>query len=178
MNFKRLFHSVLLIVCILTLTACGDADISATKEPFPKFEAIDFNGNKVTNEIFKDSDATIVNFWTNGCGSCIAEMPDLEEYYKRFKKDKINLISFASSAGDSKEQMELAQTILKQKGVTFKSIIPNIKSSFYSDFICKITGFPITYIVDSNGDMIGAPILGVVKSQEEKLLIRLEEITK
>lgn len=27
-------------------------------------------------------DATIINFWSNGCGSCIEEMPELEEYYQ------------------------------------------------------------------------------------------------
>ena len=36
-------------------------------------------GTAVTSEIFADYDATIVNFWNNGCGSCIAEMPERGE---------------------------------------------------------------------------------------------------
>jgi len=88
MKLKKLISIVLLAICILSFTACGSNEITPTIEPFPKFEATDFNGNTVTNEIFKGYDVTIVNFWTNGCGSCIAEMPELEEYYQKFKKEK------------------------------------------------------------------------------------------
>ena len=67
---------------------------------------------------------------------------------------------------------------MKEKGVTYTNIIPDIESSFYKDFISEITGYPITYIVDSNGNMVGAPLIGVVKNQEDKLMKRLDEITK
>jgi len=134
--------------------------------------------NTVNNDIFKNYDATIVNFWTNGCGSCIAEMPELEEYYQQFKDKNINLIAVAASAGDSDEMRAGAEKILKEKGVTYTNIIPDIESSFYKDFICEITGFPITYIVDSDGYMVGAPLIGVVKKQEDNLMKRLNEVTK
>ncbi len=178
MKLKKFISIVLFSICILSLTACGSKEIAPTLNPFPEFYGTDFNGNAVTNKIFKDYDVTIVNFWTNGCGSCIAEMPDLEKYYQDFKGKKINLIAVAASAGDSKETRILAQNILKEKGVTFTNIIPDSKSSFYTDFICKITGFPTTYIVDKNGNIVGAPILGVVKNQEDKLMKRIDEIVK
>ena len=38
-------------------------------------------GAPVSSDIFADYDATIVNFWNNGCGTCIEEMPELEELY-------------------------------------------------------------------------------------------------
>ena len=171
--------SILLVaICMLSLAACGNSEIEATIKPFPEFEGVDFNGNAVNNDIFKDYDATIINFWTNGCGSCIAEMPELEEYYQNFKGKNINMIAVAASAGDSDELREDAETILKEKGVTYTNIIPDIESSFYKDFIGEITGYPITYIVDSNGNMVGAPLIGVVKNQEDKLMKRLDEITK
>ncbi|WP_312641259.1 TlpA disulfide reductase family protein [Hydrogenoanaerobacterium sp.] len=141
--------------------------------PMPASQA-----NTVNNDIFKNYDATIVNFWTNGCGSCIAEMPELEEYYQQFKDKNINLIAVAASAGDSDEMRAGAEKILKEKGVTYTNIIPDIESSFYKDFICEITGFPITYIVDSDGYMVGAPLIGVVKKQEDNLMKRLNEVTK
>lgn len=173
---KKLISVLLAAVCILSLAACGNTEIEATKEPFPKFEGVDFEGNTVNNDIFKDYDATIINFWTNGCGSCIAEMPELEEYYQNFKDKNINLIAVASSAGDSDELRAGAEKILKEKNVTYTNIIPDIESSFYKDFICEITGFPITYIVDSEGNMVGAPLTGVVKNQEDALMKRLAKI--
>lgn len=171
---KKFISIILAAVCILSLAACGSSEIEATVEPFPEFAATDFDGNEISNEIFKDYDATIINFWTNGCGSCIAEMPELEQYYKEFQDKNINLIAVAASAGDSDLMRSEAEKILKEKGVTYTNIIPDIESDFYKDFICEISGFPTTYIVDSEGNMIGAPIIGVVKNQEETLLKRLE----
>ena len=139
---------------------------------------MDFEGNKVSNDMFADYDATIINFWSNGCGSCIAEMPELEEYYQKFKEQNINLIGVAASAGDSEEMRAEAERILREKGVTYTNIIPDPESDFYKDFICQINGFPTTYIVDSEGNIIGAPLAGVVKEQEDTLMKRLELIEK
>lgn len=175
---KKLISILLAVMCILSTAACGNNSIEATVEPFPEFEGVDFDGNRVNNEMFKDYDATIINFWTNGCGSCIAEMPELEEYYQDFKDKNINLVAVAASAGDSEEMRTYAENILQEKGVTYTNIIPDIESSFYKDFICVMTGFPTTYIVDNKGNMIGAPLLGVVKKQEDKLMSRLDGIIK
>lgn len=161
---------------MLSLAGCGNSDIEASKEPFPEFEGVDFEGNKITNDIFKDYDATVINFWTNGCGSCIAEMPELEAYFQDFKDINVNLIGVAASAGESDESKGTAETILKEKGVTYPNLIPDNASSFYQDFIGEISGYPMTYIVDSEGNMVGAPLVGVVKKQEENLMKRLDKI--
>lgn len=175
---KKLISVLLAVLCMVSLTACGNNEIETTVKPFPQFEGVDFDGNTLNNEMFKDYDVTIINFWTNGCGSCIAEMPELEEYYQNFKDQNINLIAVAASAGDSDELRAGAETILKEKGVTYTNIIPDLESDFYKDFIYEMTGFPTTYIVDSEGNMIGAPILGVVSKQEEMLMKRLNSIIK
>lgn len=175
---KKFIRVVLITACMLSLAACGNGKIQATIKPFPKFEGVDFAGNIVNNNLFKDYDVTVVNFWSNGCGSCIAEMPELEEYYQDFKNRNINLVAIAVSGGDSKEERARAEEILKEKGVTYQNIIPDIESEFYKDFIGSITGYPITYLVDSDGNMVGAPLIGVVKNQEDVLMNRLNEITK
>lgn len=175
---KKFISILLTAVCMLSLAACGNNKIKATIEPFPEFEGVDFDGNTVNNNIFKDYDVTIVNFWSNGCGSCIAEMPELEEYYQNFKDKKINLVAVAVSGGDSEEERATAESILKEKGVTYQNIIPDIESEFYKDFIGNITGYPITYLVDSEGNMVGAPLIGVVKNQEDILMKRLDEMIK
>lgn len=175
---KKIMISVLTFVCVCSLSACNNGNIEVTKEAFPEFEGRSFTGDIVNNDIFGDYDATIINFWSNGCGSCIEEMPDLEAYYQDFKEKNINLMAVAASAGDSEEMRSEAETILKEKSVTYTNIIPDTESGFYKEFISKITGYPITYVVDGDGNIIGAPIVGVVKNQEEKLLKRLEMITK
>lgn len=176
---KKLIRILIIAVCIFSLTACGNSDIEATVKAFPEFEATDFSTNVLNNDMFKDYDATIINFWSNGCGSCIEEMPELEDYYNRFKEKNINLIGVAVSAGENAELLEAASNILTQKGVTYTNLIPNIESSFYKDFISgELTGYPTTFIVDREGNIIGAPLIGVVKNQEDTLMRRLEITTK
>ena len=175
---KKWICLLLASVMMVSLAACGDSEIETTIAPFPEFKATDFEGNSLTNEMFGDYDVTIVNFWLNTCGSCIAELPELEDYYQDFKDKNINLIGVAVSSGDSLEEKAQAEKILKEKGITYINLVPDIESDFYQDFILSITGYPSTYIVDRDGNMIGDPLLGVVSKQEEKMMKRIDGIVK
>ena len=164
-----------MIMSTAFLTGCGSQESDLiSKTPFPAFSESDTNGNPITNDIFADYDATIVNFWNNGCGTCIAEMPELEEMYQEFKEQNINLIGVGTDSGESEEQLATAQEILKEKGVTYQNISPNPENDFYKDFISELFTYPSTYIVDSDGNIIGAPIAGNVKAQKETLQARLD----
>lgn len=173
---KKSIFAALAAALVLGLTACGASEEElVSKTPFPEFSELDTQGNTVTSEVFADYDATIINFWNNGCGTCIEEMPQLEEYYQGFKDKNINLIGVASDSGESQEQLETAREILEEKGVTYTNLSPDPENSLYQDFISQLTGYPTTYVVDSEGNMVGAPIIGNVKDQEETLNHRLEQ---
>ena len=173
---KKSIFAALAAALVLGLTACGASEEElVSKTPFPEFSELDTQGNTVTSEEFADYDATIINFWNNGCGTCIEEMPQLEEYYQDFKDKNINLIGVASDSGESQEQLETAREILEEKGVTYTNLSPDPENSLYQDFISQLTGYPTTYVVDSEGNMVGAPIIGNVKDQEETLNHRLEQ---
>lgn len=165
------------LILLILLSGCTNNNkIEATRTPFPEITGTDMQGNTMTNDIFSEYKATIVNFWNNGCGTCIEEMPDLEAYYQEFKSDGINLIGVASDSGESKEQFNTALKILNSKNVTYINLSPDINSDFYKEFIGDITGYPITYIVDADGQIVGAPIIGNVKNQEDVLKQRLDLI--
>lgn len=121
----------------------------------------------------RDYDATIVNFWNNGCGTCIEEMPELEELYHQLQERNINLIGVGTDSGEGEEQLETAQNILKEKGVTYVNISPDPEGEFYKDFVSEIFSYPTTYIVDGEGNIIGAPIVGNVKKQIDTVNDRL-----
>lgn len=173
---KKIISAFLTASLALGLAACGSSgDELVSKTPFPEFSELDTLGNTVTNEIFADYDATIINFWNNGCGTCIAEMPELEEYYQQFKEQNINLIGVASDSGEGEEQLETARNILSEKGVTYTNLSPDPENELYLDFISQLAGYPTTYVVDSEGNIVGAPIIGNVKDQEDTLKARLEQ---
>lgn len=175
---KKIFSLILTIAITATvLTGCGTQESDLlSKTSFPKFSELDIKGNTVTNDIFSDYDATIINFWNNGCGTCIAEMPELEKMYQDYSAKNINLIGVGTDSGEGDEQHATAQNILEKKGVTYTNLSPNPKNAFYQDFISKITGYPTTYLVDKEGNIIGSPIIGNVKKQEEALQKRIDKI--
>ena len=172
---KKMIAALLSACLVLGTTACSSSqDDLVSKTPFPEFSEADTQGNKVTNDMFADYDATILNFWNNGCGTCIEEMPELEEYYQEFKEKNINLIGVASDSGESEEQLETAREILAQKGVTYTNLSPDPDNALYQDFISQLAGYPTTYVIDSEENIVGAPIVGNVKAQEDTLNSRLE----
>lgn len=173
---KKAIFAALAAALVLGLTACGASEEElVSKTPFPEFSELDTQGNTVTSEAFADYDATSINFRNNGCGTCIEEMPELEEYYQDFEDQNINLMGVASDSGESEEQLETAREILEEKGVTYTNLSPDPENSLYQDFISQLTGYPTTYVVDSEGNIVGAPIIGNLKEQEETLNHRLEQ---
>ena len=168
--------SAALMAAALAGCGSGEEDALVSKTAFPEFDEVDMEGNQVTSDIFADYDATIVNFWNNGCGTCIAEMPELEELYQDFKERNINLIGVGTDSGEGEEQLATAREILAEKGVTYPNISPDPEGDFYKDFIADIFTYPTTYIVDREGNIIGASIAGNVKEQLDTVEARLELI--
>ena len=128
---KRIISAAMAAVLTLSLAACGSSgDELVSRSPFPQFSESDTRGNTVTSDIFADYDATIINFWNNGCGTCIAEMPELEEFYQAFKEKNINLIGVASDSGEGRRTAELiaeavaglALGLVKQRETKFELI--------------------------------------------------------
>lgn len=172
---RKKICTLLTTALVLGLSACSSSDELVSKTPFPTFTEVDTEGNEVTNDIFSEYDATILNFWNNGCGTCIEEMPELEEYFQDFQEKNINLMGVASDSGESEEQLETAREILEGKGVTYTNLSPDPDQALYTDFISQLAGYPTTYVIDSEGNIIGAPIIGNVKAQEDTLNARLEQ---
>ncbi len=168
--------SAALAAAALAGCSSGGEDSLVSKTPFPEFSEVDTEGNEITSDIFSDYDATIVNFWNNGCGSCIAEMPELEELYQEFQAQNINLIGVGTDSGEGQEQLDTAREILKEQGVTYLNISPDPEGDFYKDFIADISTYPTTYIVDSEGNIVGADIVGNVKNQLDTVQARLDLI--
>lgn len=131
-----LLLSAVLMTAALTGCSSGEEDALVSKTPFPEFSEVDIAGDEISSDIFADYDATIVNFWNNGCGSCIAEMPELEELYQDFKERNINLIGVGTDSGESREQLDTAREILKEKGVTYHNISSGSGGRFLQGLRC------------------------------------------
>ena len=84
---SSLMLASVLLLAALAGCSTGEDNSLVSKTPFPEFSEADTEGNPVSSDIFADYDATIVNFWNNGCGTCIEEMPELEKVYRNLPEN-------------------------------------------------------------------------------------------
>lgn len=129
------------------------------------FNTKTLNNKKVDSSILKDSKLTMVNIWATYCGPCIGEMPELQKLYEEVKKDDVNIIGLVSDTPD-KDNENLAKQIVSKKGVKYDNLIPdkNITDNLLKD----VSGVPTTFFVDSEGNIVGDFIVGVVSKTEYK----------
>ena len=130
----------------------------AIQGSFPKFTAKDLNGNSVTNEIFANKKLTVLNIWGTFCPPCIGEMPELGEWSRQMPDD-VQLIGMVCDIrGDNDNQtIEAAKKILKDSDSDFVNIIPNAEIAKY---LQNVEAVPTTIFINSQGDIIGNPIIG------------------
>ena len=121
------------------------------------FETVDFDGNEIdSSELFAKNRYTMINLWMSWCTYCVEEMPALEEMNKEFAKDGGAVIGVMLD-GDMEEELETGKEIRDKTGVTYPLLIPTARMK--EQLIA--TGYPTTIFVDSNGIVVGDPIVGM-----------------
>lgn len=150
-------------------TAGGNAGTAGdSADAFPSFEGQDLDGNPVDSAtLFSNNAVTVVNFWFTTCKPCVGELPDLEALHQELAKKGGAVIGINAFTLDSNvKEIEDAKSILEQQGVTY----PNIWFASNSDaglFTAGLYAFPTTYVVDRNGRIVGAPIVGGISSDAQ-----------
>ena len=127
------------------------------------FTAKNLNLEDVDDSIFKDKDLTILNVWGTFCGPCINEMPELGAWAKEMPENVqiIGLVADISGETDTK-QIETAKTILEKTDADFQNIIPN---EDFVPLLSTVVGVPTTYFINSEGKIVGKPIVGAQVSK-------------
>lgn len=130
--------------------------VSFAMDDLGVFSTVDLNGRPVDNSIFAGHRLTMINIWATFCQPCIKELPDLQRMSQAMPEGT-QLISIVGDV-DSADSLELAQTIAGDKGVSFPSIVPDSSLREYLDN--NMVAFPTTLFVDSQGRIVGEPIIG------------------
>lgn len=146
-----------------------------------EFAAQTLDGQPIDHTFFSNKKLTMINVWTTWCGACIDEMPDLEELSKKLTDMDAQLISIVCDTSDSRgevedELLELAQQIVKRTGVTFPTLIPD--KALHDGLLKGMLGYPTTFFVDEQGNIVGDPVLGSNSTDDWMELIqeRLAEV--
>lgn len=75
-------------------------------ERAPDFTLTDLKGNTVKLSDFKGK-KVMLNFWASWCPPCKAEMPYMEQIYKKYKKEDIEIVAVNLTATEKKLTMLL-----------------------------------------------------------------------
>lgn len=117
----------------------------------------DVHGKAVDKSIFKENKITIIDIWATTCGPCVQAMPELQKLQEELSKDKINVVGIVADGVDD-ETIETAKEIVEKKGVKYTDIVPD--ETLKNGILNTVTGTPTFIFVDSDGNIVGDPIVG------------------
>lgn len=133
------------------------------------FSGKDVNGNSVnTADIFAKNKVTVVNMWASWCGPCVGELPELDKMNKELEKKGCGVVGFLMD-GEDPDGLEDALDILDDVGASYQNIIC---SESVGDEV-GLEAYPTTFFVDSNGKILGNPIVGADPDQYRKTVDKL-----
>ncbi len=134
------------------------------------FETIDLDGNPIKSEsLFAQNKITMINIWATTCGPCINEMAELEELNEEFKQKGGAIVGLLDDVWVSNmKYLDEAKSIITDTGVTYT----NLCAWDGYDELLPSVGTPTTYFIDSNGKVVGDPIVG---ASPQKYREKMEE---
>jgi len=137
-----------------------------TKNVFTSFSANSLDGTTVTQDIFKDYKVTMINLWATWCSPCVREIPDLAKLHASMLPAGTNMMSICIDANDDPQS---AKEILSAASARFTTLVPN---NDLTPFLNSITSMPTTIFVDSQGNVIGKPIIGVPGREPAEVYVK------
>ncbi|MFT5762326.1 MAG: thiol-disulfide isomerase/thioredoxin [Polaribacter sp.] len=108
----------------------------------------------------------LVDFWGIWCGPCVAEMPTVKEYSKKYA-DKLTILGINS--GDTKEKIK---NFVEKNDYTWQQVISG-KDTDNLVLRFNVAGFPTKFIIDPEGK-----ILYRFLGNSEESFAKLDELLK
>lgn len=146
---------IIALIMVLAMLAALPAFAAETVPGLTAFNTIDTDGNTVTQEIFEPYDLTMVNVWATWCGYCVLEMPEFTELKERLPEN-MNIITIGT---DAHTETELTMEILASANANFQTLI--LTQEMVDQLVNQVYAFPTTFFLDSEGKVVGEPIIGV-----------------
>lgn len=137
---------------------------------FQSFDAEDIFGAKVSSKVFEENKLTVVNLFTTWCAPCISELPELAKLDKELEDIGFIGIVLDINEGDGivESALRTAKDLCNDSGAEYPYLIPD---ESLVEFCRSIYSVPTTYFVDSNGKIVGDPVVGSHTASEWKEII-------
>ncbi|MDR1472339.1 MAG: TlpA family protein disulfide reductase [Synergistaceae bacterium] len=144
------------VIAIALLSVFSSAVISEASQTF-SFKSKTFDGESVTDAVFKDYKLTMVNFWATWCPPCVREMPELARLAGSMPKGTRLVGVILDVTTRDEGARSAAEEILENSGADFPQILNDPSMDSYTS---GVEAIPTTIFVDSQGRVVGEPIVG------------------
>ncbi len=148
-----------ILITLLAISSCSGGkdgqpseDDPDNRTPMPVFVLKDLDGNEVKSDDYRGN-VLMLNFWAIWCGPCIAEIPELNEIYEKYRDREFELLAVASQSGDA----VAVSGYVERLGIEFPVVLGE-------DGVLRQYGvfaFPTDFIIDKRGfvreHILGAP---------------------
>lgn len=135
------------------------------------FDTIDLDGNKVTSDIFKDYDVTMINIWATWCPPCRGELPEIAKLYHNFKDKKCNIIGLVGDVSpEDQRALETAKALVAKNACDYTMVQNN---DSFKPLFKGVKAWPTTIFVDKNGTIIAEDVNDIIVGS-----LSLEEFTE
>lgn len=142
-----MFRLLLIIILLFTFPVIGGQAVgSEIGRIAPVFELRDLEGERVSLSNSRGK-VILLNFWATWCEPCRAEMPSIENLYRKFK-DK-GLVIIGVSVDNSEKAV---RSFIRERGITFPILLDKEKEVSFGDY--GIIGLPVTFLIDRKGIIV------------------------
>lgn len=157
------------------ITAFSEARVDASN--LGDFKTTDINGNEYTKDMFRDYDLTLVNVMATWCSPCVEEMPEFEKFKQEMAEKGIGVAALVhdtvNDQGEvNQEIVEKAKLLAEKAKLTFPLLIPD--ETGLNGRLKGINGFPETFFVDKDGNIVGETYSGTHTFEEWKEIAEKE----
>lgn len=136
-------------LCVLTaaalLVGCKAEQEIAKGKPAAEIAALAFDGTPVTLAQYRGQ-VVLLNFWSGGCGPCIAEMPALDAVYRAHRDRGFTVLALNMGEPD-----EAVRRAAEQLGVSFPVLLDGLRIT--TDRY-RVIGVPTSFLIDAEGRLV------------------------
>ncbi|NCC01630.1 MAG: TlpA family protein disulfide reductase [Clostridia bacterium] len=135
------------------------------------FHTADINGEPVTQDVFAQSNLTMLNIWGTFCYPCIQEMPDIGQLSEEYK-DRMQIIGLISDVTQPEDKGALE--IIEYTGANYLHIVNSV--DLMNGYVGQVQLVPTTVFLDKEGKQVGSVYTGSQsKSSWERIIKEMLE---
>jgi peroxiredoxin len=155
----KLGISLVLAAMFFWLTAMGPGSTSGDeKRPYspneinkldrqkaPDFTLKDLKGNPVTLSSLRGK-VVLLNFWATWCPPCVAEMPQLNQLYKKMGPRGLEIVAVSTDSS-----IGYPRDFVSKNNIAFRVLYDEDRSAVR---LYKVFSMPTTFLLDKNGVIV------------------------